>query len=75
MSSAVECGPPGRPVFAAGLIAGLTANLLGPANWYLPRWLAWLPRVSADDAIPAAPRRARAPRAARHRPFPHPRHS
>jgi len=20
-------------------------KLLGPANWYLPRWLEWLPRV------------------------------
>ncbi|MBO2452925.1 MMPL family transporter [Actinomadura barringtoniae] len=28
--------------------------LLGKANWYLPRWLGWLPKVSHEAAIPAA---------------------
>jgi putative drug exporter of the RND superfamily len=31
-------------------------RLLGTWNWYLPRWLAWLPRVEADDDLrPARP--------------------
>jgi len=31
-------------------------RLLGTWNWYLPRWLAWLPRVAADgDLGPARP--------------------
>jgi len=24
-------------------------KLLGDANWYLPRWLEWLPRVSMAE--------------------------
>jgi uncharacterized membrane protein YdfJ with MMPL/SSD domain len=42
-----------------------TMKLLGDWNWYLPRWLAWLPSLSAEgrpvDAVPeaaAAPTRA-----------------
>jgi uncharacterized membrane protein YdfJ with MMPL/SSD domain len=33
-----------------------TMKLLGDANWYLPRWLEWLPRLGADEqaAGPAA---------------------
>jgi RND superfamily putative drug exporter len=27
-----------------------TMKLLGEANWYLPRWLEWLPRLRAEDA-------------------------
>jgi uncharacterized membrane protein YdfJ with MMPL/SSD domain len=30
-----------------------TMKLLGDWNWYLPRWLAWLPRVSAEPAAAA----------------------
>jgi len=31
-------------------------RLLGAWNWYLPHWLAWLPRVEADgDSGPARP--------------------
>jgi uncharacterized membrane protein YdfJ with MMPL/SSD domain len=26
-----------------------TMKILGDANWYLPSWLDWLPRVSADE--------------------------
>ena len=26
-----------------------TMKSLGDANWYLPSWLDWLPRVSADE--------------------------
>jgi uncharacterized membrane protein YdfJ with MMPL/SSD domain len=30
-----------------------TMKLLGDWNWYLPRWLAWLPRVSAEPSAAA----------------------
>jgi len=36
-----------------------TMALLGERNWYLPRWLAWLPRLGLE--APAAPQRAIAP--------------
>jgi uncharacterized membrane protein YdfJ with MMPL/SSD domain len=32
-------------------------KLLGPANWYLPRWLEWLPRLEAEGAPQAPPAR------------------
>jgi len=31
--------------------------LLGKYNWYLPRWLAWLPKVSIESAAPKLGRR------------------
>lgn len=36
-----------------------TMTLLGPRNWYLPRWLGWLPRVTPPPPPPprAAPDR------------------
>jgi RND superfamily putative drug exporter len=30
-------------------------KLLGRWNWYLPRWLEWLPRVEAEGSAPARP--------------------
>ena len=45
-------------------------KLLGEWNWYLPRWLEWLPRLD-DDPTPTGPAPARTPRgrsAARHVP-------
>ncbi|TYK50856.1 MMPL family transporter [Actinomadura decatromicini] len=30
-------------------------SLLGRANWYLPRWLAWLPRISHGEPQPPEP--------------------
>ncbi|MFC5661913.1 MMPL family transporter [Kitasatospora misakiensis] len=39
-------------------------TLLGERNWYLPRWLAWLPDLSHGEAVPlpdAAPVAAAAP--------------
>lgn len=30
-------------------------SLLGRANWYLPRWLDWLPRISHAETEPQAP--------------------
>jgi hypothetical protein len=28
-----------------------TMSLLGDWNWYLPRWLEWLPRLSAEAPV------------------------
>jgi RND superfamily putative drug exporter len=41
-----------------------TMTLLGKANWYLPKWLNWLPNVSLGEDIPArqAPAPVPAPR-------------
>jgi uncharacterized membrane protein YdfJ with MMPL/SSD domain len=33
-------------------------KLLGRWNWYLPRWLDWLPRLQAEGPAPASPARA-----------------
>jgi putative drug exporter of the RND superfamily len=33
-------------------------KLLGNANWYLPRWLEWLPRIQIEGARPERGRRA-----------------
>ncbi|HEX6663112.1 MAG TPA: alpha/beta fold hydrolase [Gaiellaceae bacterium] len=30
-----------------------TMKLLGDWNWYLPRWLQWLPRIEPEDTSPA----------------------
>jgi uncharacterized membrane protein YdfJ with MMPL/SSD domain len=30
-----------------------TMKLLGEWNWYLPRWLQWLPRLEAGEPEPA----------------------
>jgi uncharacterized membrane protein YdfJ with MMPL/SSD domain len=32
-----------------------TMTLLGEWNWYLPRWLDWLPRIGAGKATPTSP--------------------
>ena len=37
-----------------GVLLPATMKLLGDRNWYLPRWLEWLPRLGGHDA-PAAP--------------------
>jgi RND superfamily putative drug exporter len=34
-----------------------TMKLLGDWNWYLPRWLGWLPRVAPETPAPAAEER------------------
>jgi len=31
-----------------------TMKLLGDWNWYLPRWLEWLPRLEPEEAAPTA---------------------
>ena len=42
------------------LLLPAVMRLLGRRNWYLPRWLEWLPRVSrpATDRLPASSRSA-----------------
>jgi uncharacterized membrane protein YdfJ with MMPL/SSD domain len=32
-----------------------TMKLLGDWNWYLPKWLEWLPRLEHDEKAPEAP--------------------
>jgi uncharacterized membrane protein YdfJ with MMPL/SSD domain len=31
-----------------------TMALLGDRNWYLPRWLTWLPDLRVEGAAPAS---------------------
>ena len=35
------------------LLLPATMKLLGPRNWYLPRWLQWLPQTSVSEPPPA----------------------
>jgi uncharacterized membrane protein YdfJ with MMPL/SSD domain len=32
-----------------GVLLPATMKLLGERNWYLPRWLEWLPRLEHDE--------------------------
>src|SRR5438270_3873084 len=36
-----------------GVLLPATMKLLGDWNWYLPRWLEWLPRVTPETPAPA----------------------
>jgi predicted RND superfamily exporter protein len=36
------------------LLVPATMKLLGPRNWYLPRWLQWLPQISQSAPPPPA---------------------
>ena len=36
-----------------GVLLPASMKLLGEANWYLPRWLQWLPRLEHEPAPPA----------------------
>jgi RND superfamily putative drug exporter len=42
-----------------------TMKLLGDSNWYLPKWLEWLPRITSEPTSPPGPRTTT-------RPIPHP---
>src|SRR5207244_8442007 len=42
-------------IFRAVLLPA-TMKLLGDWNWYLPRWLEWLPRLEHDESPARAPR-------------------
>ena len=35
-----------------GVLLPATMKLLGEWNWYLPRWLEWMPRVSVEADLP-----------------------
>ena len=37
-----------------GVLLPATMKLLGDWNWYLPRWLEWLPKMSGEGTPPAA---------------------
>jgi RND superfamily putative drug exporter len=36
-----------------GVLLPATMKLVGERNWYLPRWLEWLPQVEPDELPPA----------------------
>ncbi|HEX3360843.1 MAG TPA: MMPL family transporter, partial [Solirubrobacterales bacterium] len=36
-----------------GVLLPATMKLLGERNWYLPRWLEWLPKVGVEGPAPA----------------------
>jgi uncharacterized membrane protein YdfJ with MMPL/SSD domain len=40
-----------------GVLLPATMKLLGERNWYLPRWLEWLPRIEGEESqpVPEAP--------------------
>jgi len=38
-----------------GVMLPASMKLLGDWNWYLPRWLEWLPRIGGEDAPPTQP--------------------
>jgi uncharacterized membrane protein YdfJ with MMPL/SSD domain len=45
-----------------GVLLPATMKLLGERNWYLPKWLEWLPRLEADESpSPKAPDAKQAP--------------
>jgi uncharacterized membrane protein YdfJ with MMPL/SSD domain len=46
-----------------GVLLPATMKLLGERNWYLPRWLQWLPRVGLEGAPVGAASRDGAPMA------------
>ena len=48
-----------------GVLLPAVMKLLGEWNWYLPRWLEWLPRLEAEAAT--EPRGERRPRGERDR--------
>ncbi|HEY6313969.1 MAG TPA: hypothetical protein VIY52_24665 [Streptosporangiaceae bacterium] len=39
-------GPGPLALVVRALLLPATMKLLGPRNWYLPRWLGWLPQIS-----------------------------
>ncbi|HXJ64178.1 MAG TPA: hypothetical protein VNN79_10525, partial [Actinomycetota bacterium] len=37
------------------LLVPATMRLLGDRNWYLPKWLEWLPKLRVEGHEPTAP--------------------
>jgi len=54
-----------------GVLLPATMALLGERNWYLPRWLSWLPRAGLEDQAAPEPAVAAGPAPPRR---PHPGH-
>ena len=50
-----------------GVLLPATMKLLGERNWYLPRWLQWLPRLEGDEIEAEAARRRSSRRPPPHR--------
>jgi RND superfamily putative drug exporter len=42
-----------------GVLLPATMKLLGDRNWYLPRWLEWLPKVGVEGRAPVSADRVR----------------
>jgi uncharacterized membrane protein YdfJ with MMPL/SSD domain len=38
-----------------GVLLPAVMALLGERNWYLPKWLGWLPDMTHDEALTAPP--------------------
>jgi hypothetical protein len=39
-----------------GVLLPASMKLLGEWNWYLPRWLEWVPSLTPEQREPRAPR-------------------
>ena len=39
-------------IFFRGALLPAAMKLLGDWNWYLPRWLEWLPQLNAEPETP-----------------------
>ncbi len=50
-----------------GVLLPATMKLLGDWNWYLPRWLGWLPRVDVVSGCRRGPARRGGLRSSDHR--------
>src|SRR5206468_7658655 len=48
-----------------GVLLPATMKLLGEANWYLPKWLDWMPRIGPEgaDGLPPEPEEPEVPAA------------
>jgi uncharacterized membrane protein YdfJ with MMPL/SSD domain len=44
-----------------GVLLPATMKLLGRWNWYLPRWLEWMPRIGLENGVHSAPRQQPVP--------------
>ena len=38
-----------------GILLPATMKLLGDWNWYMPKWLGWIPSLTPDESAPARP--------------------
>jgi len=42
-----------------GILLPATMKLLGDWNWYMPRWLDWVPSLTPDEGGRSGPKRER----------------